>query len=111
MTPITVLCLFRVRPDGVDEFKEHLRRHWPALHGAGLVTDDPPKQWTSSDRAGAPVVIEMFSWKDASMAERAHDLPDVMAVWGPMGDLCEDRKGQMKMEFLDVEALVPGDAG
>lgn len=109
MQPVTVLCLYRVRSDGLEEFRRLLERHWPTLHAAGLVTDEKAVHWRSEDRQGRPVVVERFTWKDGSMPERAHERPDVMAVWEPMGALCEDRPGFPSMEFLDLERLPIGD--
>jgi hypothetical protein len=44
-------------------------------------------------------------WKDEHGAQRAHELPDVMAVWEPMGKLCEERNGRPSMEFPLVEPI------
>ncbi|MFG0318322.1 MAG: hypothetical protein ACF8XB_13685 [Planctomycetota bacterium JB042] len=109
MTPTTVLCLYRVREGEVDAFASLLATHWPTLHSAGLVTDDPARCWRSADREGRPVMVERFTWKDASMAARAHERPDVLAVWEPMGALCEDRPGASSMEFLDLEPIGAAD--
>lgn len=52
-----------------------------------------------------PIFVELLNWKDARGAERAHELPDVMAVWEPMGKLCEAREGRPPMEFPIVEPI------
>ena len=38
-------------------------------------------------------------------ANRAHEIPDVMAVWEPMGKLCEARDGRPAMEFPIVKPI------
>jgi len=105
--PVTVLCLYRVKEGSVEEFQGLLAKHWPALDSVGLVTDEPARHWLSHEKGSdAPVVVEIFSWKDASMPGRAHELPEVMAVWEPMGGLCEERGNKPSMEFLDLAPLV-----
>ena len=104
--PVPVFCLYRVKAEGLESFRALLGRHWPALHALGLTTDEPAEHWLSREKGGGdPVVVERFAWKDAEMPGRAHELPDVMAIWEPMGALCEERDGQRSMEFLHVEPL------
>ena len=49
--------------------------------------------------------MELLEWCDDGAPDRAHELPEVMAVWEPMGALCESRKGAPAMEFPSVETL------
>ncbi|MEP6768219.1 MAG: hypothetical protein ABJC61_06085 [Acidobacteriota bacterium] len=44
--------------------------------------------------------IETFEWKDARSPEVAHQNPEVMAVWEPMGTHAEE------MHFLQVEPVL-----
>ncbi len=37
----TNICTYRVREGARSEFVELLRKHWPALHDAGLATETP----------------------------------------------------------------------
>ena len=48
-------------------------------------------------KRGKTVFIELFQWRDGEAVNEAHVLPEVMAVWEPMGALTEG------MEFFDVE--------
>src|SRR5262249_48635156 len=52
-------------------------------------------------RTGTPsgVLVEIFDWKSAASAEVAHRSPEVMAIWEPMGALCE------AMEFPHFERI------
>lgn len=102
--PQTVVAIYRVRADMEDEFFGLLRKHYPALKGVGLVTDDVPIVYRGTE-SGEPIVFEIFSWKDETAPDTAHQLPHVMAVWEPMGACLESRDGKPKMEFPHVSKL------
>lgn len=83
-----------------------LAAHWPALHAAGLVTDEKARVYRglqsskSNGKHGADrVYIEIMVWKDNEAPGLAHQLPSVMAVWEPMGAICEE------MDFPSFEPL------
>ena len=88
--PLPVICRYRVKPGRADEFLTHLKRHWQTLHKAGLSTDEPAKIWRCQDKAGNVAFIEHFSWKSGASSGAAHQSPAVMAIWEPMGALCDD---------------------
>src|SRR3954468_10941115 len=96
--PVDVLCIYRVKPGKEPEFKKLLEKHGPALLKAGLSSDQLPKIWKSVGREGKTTFIEMMQWKDETSAAAAHQMPEVMAVWEPMGDLSEG------MEFHDLQS-------
>ncbi len=100
--PVDVLCIYRVKPGNELAFRKLLAQHGPALKGAGLSGDRAPTIWASKSRDGKTVFVEWMQWKDASSSDAAHQMPEVMAVWEPMGALAEE------MEFLDLE---PADLG
>lgn len=102
--PQTVICRYRVKPGRERELEALLARHWPTLHAAGLVTDEPAVVYraiaSEGDRHAAPgTYVEVFSWRDAAAPGLAHELPAVMAVWEPMGAACE------AMDFPHFERL------
>ena len=103
--PVTVICHYRVRATQEAAFVELLRRHWPALHGLGVVTDEPSAVYRGEDEKGRPSFFEIFSWRDETAAEQAHAHPEVLAIWEPMDTLCEDREGRPNMEFPHVRRL------
>jgi hypothetical protein len=73
---------------------------WPVLHKAGLTTDEPAQIWQAHDhRTGRTYFIELYSWIDADAPRMAHQLPEVMAVWEPMGPVLEE------MTICEVEPL------
>ena len=109
--PQTVICTYRVQSGAEEAFLEHLERHWPTLRRLGLATDAPPQIYRGTDKSGATFFTEIFAWRDAAAPARAHELPEVMAVWEPMGKLCESRDGRPSMEFPHVQPVVLSFAG
>ncbi len=110
--PETVICRYQVRPGREAELEKLLARHWLTLHAAGLVTDERPRIFRGlpSETPGAAgpaacLYVEIFTWKDAQGSSLAHQLPEVMAIWEPMGALCDS------MEFPHFRPLdlVPAD--
>jgi len=106
--PMTSICKYVLKPGSEREMRLLLARHWPTLHRAGLVTDEPPLIFRGltpppdkqgQHDVGPDVIVEIFAWKDRSGPEVAHHTPEVMAVWEPMGAICE------RMEFPSFEAL------
>ena len=68
-----------------------VKRHEPALRQVGLVTAEPFKVWRAFDiRKQRVAFFEYFHWKDGRSADVAHETPEVMAVWEPMGPVLED---------------------
>ena len=97
--PVRMLCTYRVKDGKEADFLQLLARHWPTLHGLGLATDDPAQVFRCRDKSGRTILVELFSWKDAAAPEVAHQTPEVMAVWEPMGALTEG------MDFWAIEAV------
>jgi hypothetical protein len=102
---ITSLCIYRVKAGQEKAFLRLLAKHWPTLRRAGLGADVPSTIYQGSEGDNAPIFVELLSWKDAEGPGRAHELPAVMAVWEPMGKLCEARSGRPAMEFPVVERI------
>jgi len=108
----TSLCTYRVKPGEEAAFEELLRHHWPTLHQLGLATAAPSLIYKGHEplpedhKAKGPVFYtEIFTWSSAEGPGRAHEVPEVMAIWEPMGALCEARNGRPAMEFPGVVAL------
>src|SRR5258708_11263023 len=95
--PIDVLCIYRVKKGKEGEFKKRLKKHGPALKKARLSSEMAPKIWQAeSGRKPGTIFVEWMQWKDETSAHSAHQMPEVMAVWEPMGNLTD------AMEFLDL---------
>lgn len=102
MTNQTVICTYRVRPEAEDEFVKLLARHWDTLHDLGFVTDEESVVFRQLN--GRPTYVEIFTWV-AGGFERAHEHPDVLAIWEPMDPLLEERDGRLKWEFPHYERV------
>ncbi len=100
--PVTMLVSYRPKKGKEKELQTLVEQHWPALDKVGLVTKESAKIWRATDkRSGDVSFIEMFQWKDAEASKIAHETPDVMAIWEPMGPILEELKLAM------IEPLVP----
>ncbi len=103
--PSKVICQYRVKRGNEQEFEKLLKNHWPTLRKLELVTDEPSQHFKGEEQDnGEPIYFEIFDWLDGAM-DRAHEHPEVMAVWEPMDQLCETRGGKPNMEFPHVAAL------
>lgn len=91
--PVTMLVTYRPKKGKEKEMLLMLEKHWPALDKVGLVTKEPAKIWRATDkRTGEISFVEMFQWKDAEASGIAHQTPEVMAIWEPMGPILEELK-------------------
>ncbi|HEX9931371.1 MAG TPA: hypothetical protein VGB08_00845 [Allosphingosinicella sp.] len=112
----TVICTYRVREGARDAFLDLLRKHWPTLRAAGLASEAPAVHFEAKEDPDDPhaesgtTFIEIFSWASADSPGLAHRMPEVMAVWEPMGGLTEARGGRPPMEFPHVRPLDLGGA-
>jgi hypothetical protein len=98
-TPVT-LCRYWVKAEKEAEFRGLLDKHWPLFSKLGLVTDKPAHLvFRGTDKTRGVFYVEIFPWKDGEAAHRAHSLPEVAAVWEPMGACCTE------MEFPEVEQI------
>ena len=100
-----MICTFRVRADAEADFTELLGRHWPTLHDLGFVTDEQAVIYRELD--ARPTYVEIFTWADGGY-EQAREHPAVLAIWGPMDALLEDRDGRTKWEFPHYERVTLG---
>ena len=96
MAKETVICTYRVRAGREEEFTGLLERHWRTLRELGFVTEEEALVFRAAD--GAPTYVEIFTWVEGGFG-RAHEHPDVLAIWEPMEPLLEDRGGRPKWEF------------
>jgi len=96
MAKETVICTYRVRPEAERDFLQLLGRHWRTLHELGFVTDDESLVFRGVD--GELTYVEIFTWVEGGF-DRAHEHPDVIAIWEPMDPLLEDRDGLPRWDF------------
>ncbi len=94
-----VLCTYWPKPGHEEELRQLLLKHGPTLAGVGLLGDLPVQIWKATQQDGVIRFVERFDWRDADSPNTAHQLPEVMAVWEPMGRICE------RMDFSAVEPI------
>ena len=97
--PVDMLVTYRPKQGQEAALLDLVRKHWPALDRLGLVTKEPARIFRATDRQGRTSFVEMFQWKDAKAPEIAHQTPEVMAVWEPMGRIMEG------MDISQIEQL------
>jgi hypothetical protein len=97
--PVNVMALYRLKKGTEAQFKPLLAKHWPILEQAGLVTKEKPEIWKALDKRNPEKLtyFETFQWKNEKAPEIAHQTPEVMKVWEPMGPLLES------LEILHLE--------
>jgi hypothetical protein len=97
--PVTYLCRYTPKKGKEKAFLALINKHYPAVKKAGLATAQKPIAWRGKDKKGKTFFMEIFQWKSVKALSSAHNLPDVMKVWEPMGSLSE------KMVFEEVDPL------
>ena len=102
MAKETVICTYRVRTDCEEQFRELLARHWLTLRQLGFVTEDRALVFRSL--SSPPTYVEIFTWVEGGFG-RAHEHPEVLAIWEPMEPLLEERAGLPRWEFPHYEQL------
>jgi hypothetical protein len=95
-----MLCIYRVKDGKDDEFQSLLEKHWPTLRSAGLASEKEARWFRGEGKNGERCFIELFEWKDEKASSVAHETPEVMSVWEPMGALTDG------MEFIEIEAEI-----
>src|SRR2546423_8889364 len=93
--PVLMLITYTPKQGSEAALLDLLRRHWSTLRRLELVTHTPGQLWRANDKESNRVrFLEMFEWADASSSDIAHQTPEVMAVWEPMGPLLESMSMQ-----------------
>jgi hypothetical protein len=101
--PVPMLVIYRVKQGNDERFEQLLQQHWPALRRIGLATETPAELFRGEPKrpvpGGGSVYVETFEWIDDKAAGIAHQTPEVMAVWEPMGPILEG------MELIALKPL------
>jgi hypothetical protein len=79
-----VIVGYRPKPGCEDELLALTRDHVPQLRRLGFATGRP----AVAMRSKAGVIVEVFEWADGAIA-RAHEHPEVQAMWARYAAVCE----------------------
>jgi hypothetical protein len=89
--PVKNLVTYVPKKGAEAELLALVKSHEVALRKVGLVTAEPFKVWKAHNiRTGERSIVELFEWKDGESSDIAHQTPEVLAVWEPMGPILED---------------------
>jgi hypothetical protein len=96
-------CTYRPKVGQEEALFDLVKKHWPVLRKAGLASDVPALLYRATEKkTGRPFYIEIFSWRDEKAPSVAHQMPEVMAIWEPMGPMIE---GGPSPELAAVEPV------
>ena len=89
--PVVNIVSYIPKEGKAAELLALIKKHEPALRKVGLVTNEPFRLWKAYDiRNQRELFIEQFVWKNGAASDVAHQTPEVMAVWEPMGPVLEE---------------------
>lgn len=98
--PVPTLVRYTPKAGGEEALLGLVRQHWPTLARLGLVTATPAQLWRAFDKDTRKLsFLELFEWKDEGASDVAHQTPEVMAMWEPMGKVLE------RLEITKVERI------
>ncbi|SRR6266702_4372557 len=83
--PYTVIAAYRPKPGQDSALVALVREHLPVLRRAGLATETPPVVLRAADGT----LLEIFDWISEHAVARAHEDPQVLALWERFGATCD----------------------
>ncbi|MGZ6028718.1 MAG: hypothetical protein ACXWK5_04790 [Myxococcaceae bacterium] len=97
--PVTTLVIYRPKAGAEQALGALVQKHLPVLRTLGLLGPGQSMAFRAEDkRSHAVSFVELFQWKDERASDIAHQSPEVMAIWEPMGPL---------LEVLELRKLEP----
>ena len=97
--PMPMLCTYVPKPGKEAELEKLLLKHGPMLEKVALRAAKPFALFKSRSKDGKVRFVERFDWISRRAPEIAHQTPEVMAMWEPIGALCD------AMDFSVVERI------
>jgi hypothetical protein len=79
-----VMALYRPRPGQDEALRALIAGHVGTLRRIGLATDRPAVLLRAADGT----YLEIFEWRPGA-AQRAHENPEVQAIWGAMAAIAD----------------------
>src|SRR4051812_2995956 len=85
MKDLTVFVLYKAKPGMQEKLRAKLGEHAPVLRYKHLLS---PRPELIID-LGEGCYMEIVEWADQAAAQRAHDIPEVQAIWGAFGEIAD----------------------
>jgi quinol monooxygenase YgiN len=85
MNPQIAFALYRPRRGKDAALRKLIARHVPTLRRLELITDRVPIR----ARAGNGTYLEIFEWRSEAMVNKAHQHPEVAAIWEAMEEIAD----------------------
>jgi hypothetical protein len=101
---VMVQAVYRPNKGKEEALFALVKKHWPVLKKAGLVTGDVQVFRASNKQSKEVYFIEVFSWIDEKASGTAHQMPEVMSIWEPMGPLIQGGRGP-ELSFLEPVSI------
>jgi heme-degrading monooxygenase HmoA len=83
-----VIVTYVVKKGHEAEFEKILRRHWKALRGENLTTQQDP--FLLKDPESPTVYKEIFEWRSQNSFQKAQESQQVLKIWKKMMELTEE---------------------
>jgi len=99
----TVVATFHVQAGKEKEFLKTMQQNWPNLLRLGLVLPQPHMLLRGTEEAGKPVFIEILTWVDHDVADRAP--AEVQKIWEQLQAVCESRGGRPAIEIPEFQIV------
>ena len=97
--PLSMLCTYVPKPGKEAELQRLLQAHGPTMIQLGLQAPGSSVVWKATSRNGTVKFVERMDWVNRQAPDLAHQHPAVMAMWEPIGALCDS------MDFSPVEVV------
>ena|SRR5208283_5756807 len=86
--PVPTLVAYHPKPgkQAESELLGLVKQHWPTLRRIGLASEKPAQVWRAHEKNSEEThFLELFEWAEEGSSDVAHQTPEVMAMWEPMG--------------------------
>lgn len=99
------IAAFRPKPGKEEALLEVIAERLPLLRRLGLATDRAPILMRSRDG----VIVQVSEWCSEEAIEKAHETPEVLAMWKRFEACSEfvklDALAEVRDEFATLEAI------
>lgn len=85
MHPRVVFVLYRPHDGKDDDLRMLIAKHIPTLRRLEMITDRPQVLVKSLNGT----YIEIFEWKSAESASKAHEHPEVVSIWEAIAQIAD----------------------